>query len=296
MGILRHFYYLIESLRPRQWTKNVFIFAGIFFSGQLFVPDKVLEVLFGFFLFGLASGGIYLLNDIIDIESDRAHPKKSNRPIASGRLSKRAALCYFIFITLLGIICSLFLNRNFGLCIITYVLLNIFYSFKAKQIVILDVMCISLGFVIRGFAGCILVYVTPSDWLIVCSINISLFLGFCKRRQEANLFFSNNNNTRSVLKFYNNGFLNQLIAIVTSASFISYVLYTVSPETVLRFGNRNLLFTIPFVLYGIFRYLFLIFGKAGDENPTDIIIKDKPFLLNGILWCLIALVIIYFRN
>ena len=119
---------------------------------------------------------------------------------------------------------------------------------------------------------------------------------FCKRRQEANLFASNNNNTRSVLKLYNNGFLNQIIAVVTSTSFISYILYTVSPETVHRFGTRNLLFTIPFVLYGIFRYLFLIYVKPVDENPTDIIFKDKPFLLNGILWCLTVLIIIYFRN
>jgi 4-hydroxybenzoate polyprenyltransferase len=202
MRTLNHLYYLIESLRPKQWTKNVFLFAGIFFSGQLFVHEQILKVLLGFFLFGLTSGGIYLLNDIIDIESDRTHPKKSKRPIASGRVSKQAASCYFIFIILISTLCSLFLDRYFGLYIITYVLLNVTYSFKTKHIVILDVMSISLGFLIRVLAGCALVSVTPSDWLIVCSINISLFLGFCKRRQESNLFAASDYCDRNIYKLY----------------------------------------------------------------------------------------------
>lgn len=294
MRALNHPYYLIESLRPKQWAKNFFIFAGIFFSGQLFVHEQISKVLFGFFLFGLTSGGIYLLNDIMDIESDRTHPKKSKRPIASGRVSKQAASYYFIFIILISTLCSLYIDRYFGLYIITYVILNVIYSFKTKHIVILDVMSISLGFLIRVLAGCVLVSVTPSDWLIVCSINISLFLGFCKRRQELN-FFTKNNNTRYVLKIYNHDFLNHIIAIVASASFISYILYTVSPETVNRLGTRNLLFTIPFVIYGIFRYLFLIYVKQVDENPTDIIFKDNPFLLNIVLWSLATLLVIYFK-
>ena len=221
-------------------------------------------------------------------------PKKSKRPIASGRVSKQAASCYFIFIILISTLCSLYIDRYFGLYIITYVILNIIYSFKTKHIVILDVLSISLGFLIRVLAGCALVSVTPSDWLIVCSINIALFLGFCKRRQELNLF-SGNNNTRDVLKLYNNGLLNQIISVVTSASFISYILYTVSPETVNRLGTRNLLFTIPFVIYGIFRYLFLIYLKPVEENPTDIIFKDNPFLLNILLWSIATFLIIYFK-
>jgi 4-hydroxybenzoate polyprenyltransferase len=295
MSILKHLYNLIESLRPKQWTKNLFLFAGVFFSGQVFVPEQILKIFLGFFLFVLASGGIYLLNDIIDIESDRVHPKKSQRPIASGRVGKKTGYCYFILFILISTIYSLYLNRDFGLYVVTYVLVNVIYTLKTKHIVILDVMSISLGFLIRVLAGCVLISVTPSDWLIVCSINISLFLGFCKRRQELNLLAVNDNNTRYVLKIYNNGFLNQIIAIVTSASFISYILYTVSSETVDRLGTRNLVFTIPFVLYGIFRFLFLIYVEPVDENPTDIIFKDKPFVLNGILWCLTALVIIYFR-
>ena len=159
----------------------------------------------------------------------------------------------------------------------------------------IDTTSISFGFLIRVLAGCVLVSVTPSDWLIVCSINISLFLGFCKRKQESNIFSVNNNDTRYVLKIYNTGFLNQIIAIVTSASFFSYILYTVSPETVNRLGTRNLLFTIPFVLYGIFRFLFLIYVEPVDENPTDIIFKDKPFILNAVLWSLSVLLIIYFK-
>jgi 4-hydroxybenzoate polyprenyltransferase len=283
-------------MRPKQWTKNIFIFAGIFFSGQIFVLEQIANVFLGFFMFGFASGGIYILNDMVDLQRDRAHPIKSKRPIASGKISKKVASYYFIFITLVSTLFSLYLNRNFGLYIILYVVINVLYTFKIKHIVILDVMSISLGFLIRVLAGCVLVSVTPSDWLIVCSINISLFLGFCKRRQETNLFVSNTDNTRDVLKLYKNGFLNQIIAIVTSISFISYILYTVSPETVDRFGTRNLLFTIPFVLYGIFRYLFLIYVKSIDENPTDIIFKDRSFLLNGILWFFTALIIIYFRK
>ncbi len=284
---------LLETLRPKQWIKNIFIFAGIIFAQQLFIPEIFAKVLLGFILFCLGSGSIYLLNDLMDIEKDKIHPQKAKRPLASGRLSKRVAFLAATIMMILVIPFSFYLDRGYGLLLLTYLIMNILYSLKLKNVVIIDVMIIAAGFVVRVLAGCSLASVAPSDWLIISTIAISLFLGFSKRREEVLLMANSENSTRKVLEHYSREFLDQMIAIVTGIAILSYILYALSEKTIARFGTSNLVFTVPFVLFGMFRYLYLIYQKGGGGDPTNTFFKDWPFLINAFLWGISILLIIY---
>jgi 4-hydroxybenzoate polyprenyltransferase len=284
---------LVTSMRPRQWVKNVFLFAGLIFSESLFNASLLGRVCIGFLLFSLAASSVYIFNDIKDLETDKKHPEKSKRPLAAGKLKVSDAYIVSIILFIIGLAGAFLLDISFFVILIVYVILNLIYSFKLKQMVILDIMVIAFGFVLRVLAGTALAGVAPSSWLIICTMTVSLFLGFSKRRQELILSGSNSNNQRKVLQYYSIPFLDQMIAVVTACTVISYALYTISPETVTRFGSKNLIFTIPFVLYGIFRYLYLIYHKVSGENPTDIVVKDFPFILNVILWVGAVIVIIY---
>lgn len=287
--------YLLEALRPKQWIKNFFIFVGIVFSGKLFNLEAVCNEVLGFVLFSLGAGAIYLLNDLRDIEEDRLHPEKCKRPLSSGRLNNKFALLASIIIIVAVIPLSFLLNTGFGTVLLIYLIMNICYSLKLKDIVIIDVMIIAAGFVLRVLAGTSLVSVAPSNWLIICTISISLFLGFSKRRHELKVSIENSKHVRRVLEYYSTTFLDQMIAIVTASTIISYALYTLSEETIAKFGTRNLIFTFPFVLYGIFRYLYLIHQKDGGGNPTSTLFNDIPFLVNILLWGISIVLIIYGR-
>jgi 4-hydroxybenzoate polyprenyltransferase len=287
--------YILEGLRPKQWIKNIFLFAGIVFTGKLLNLEILCDVVLGFVLFSLGAGAIYLLNDLKDIEEDKLHPEKCKRPLPSGRLDDRFAFLGSIIIMGAVIPLSFLLNSVFGMLLLIYLIMNICYSLRLKNIVIIDVMIIAAGFFLRVLAGTSLALATPSNWLIISTINISLFLGFSKRKYELGVSIGDPTHVRKVLEHYSTDFLDQMIAIVTATTIISYVLYTLSEETIAKFGTRNLVFTIPFVLYGIFRYLYLVYQKDGGGDPTIIFFNDMPFLVNILLWAISIIIIIYGR-
>lgn len=285
--------YIIISMRPKQWVKNVFIFAGLVFARHLFDLHLLARVMVGFILFSLAASSIYIFNDIIDMKKDRQHPDKCKRPIAAGNLKVNQAYTTSLILGTATLLCAYRLSLGFFAILACYIIMNIAYTTKIKNVVILDVMCIAFGFVLRVLAGTSLAGVRPSDWLIICTITLSLFLGFSKRRHEIALIGSNAENHRKVLTDYSITFLDQMIAIATACTVMSYALYTIANETVIRFGTRNLILTLPFVMYGIYRYLYLIHKKKIGGNPTTAILTDLPLLLNGLLWLGSVIFIIY---
>jgi 4-hydroxybenzoate polyprenyltransferase len=293
MTVLTGAKFILISMRPRQWVKNTFLFSGLVFSKNLFQAELLMKVSMGFILFCLAASSIYIFNDIQDRQNDSKHPEKGRRPIALGNLPVTQA--YFVSVLLGGIalVFASVLDLTFFALLVTYILLNLSYSLKLKQVVILDIMCIAFGFVLRILAGTTLAGIIPSDWLIVCTMTISLFLGFSKRRNELVFMVNHTDNQRKVLADYSIPFLDQMIAMVTACTVMSYILYTISSETVARFGTRNLIFTIPFVLFGIFRYLYLIYHKRTIEEPTDLILRDLPCLVNILLWLGMVILVIY---
>lgn len=282
-------------MRLQQWIKNLFLFAAQIFSGNLFNPNDFLLTGGGFLLFSLTASGIYLFNDITDFQKDKQHPTKSLRPLPSGKLSKSTAAFASIALISVGAIGSFLLNQLFGVTVLLYAIMNVIYSVKLKDVVILDVMTISAGFVLRVIGGALLINVPTSEWLIICTVLLSLFLGFSKRRHELSILNINANSHRAVLEHYNPYFLDQMIGIVTASTVMSYALYTISDETVKKFGTTHLIYTVPFVLYGIFRYLYLVHEKEEGGNPTKIALTDRPLLLNIILWIIVTSFIIYGR-
>lgn len=291
----------IQTLRTHQWSKNLFVFAALVFSKRLFELHSFSQSLIGFALFSLASGSAYIFNDINDIKRDSQNPQKRLRPIAAGKISIPEAVGLFIFLGPVSIIASFCLKPTFGLIILSYIILNILYSVVLKHLVIIDVMVIAAGFLMRVMAGAELIDVYPSKWLILCTILLSLFLGFGKRRNEIIAMGEQANNHRDVLKHYNAYFLDQLIAVVMAATLIAYMLYTVSEETVNFFGNKYLIWTMPFVLYGLFRYFYLVHKKEKDpalacKGGAEFLLRDLPLLINIILWLISCIVIIYHFN
>jgi 4-hydroxybenzoate polyprenyltransferase len=285
--------YVLLSMRPEQWIKNAFIFLALIFSRNLFHPDLLLNVSVGFILFCLASSSVYIFNDIRDRDYDRAHPEKSKRPIAAGLLRVEGAGIIAFLLASVSLAAAYLINSLLFFVLATYLIINLFYTVRLKNVVILDVMCIASGFVLRVFAGTVLAGVAATDWLYICTITISLFLGFSKRRQELVTLGENANNQREILSEYSVPFLDQMINVATACTVMSYALYTISPETVARFGTSNLISTIPFVLYGIFRYLYLLHTKDLGGNPASAILKDIPLILNSLLWLAAVVLIIY---
>lgn len=280
-------------MRPRQWFKNIFLFVGLVFSQNLFQTGLFIKVCGGFLIFCLTASSIYVFNDIHDRESDRKHPEKYRRPLAEGTLRVSEASMVSMVLAAIALILAFLMDQTFFVILLAYLILNLAYSLKIRQMVILDVMFIASGFVLRILAGTTLAGVSPSDWLIICTITLSLFLGFSKRRNELILMGEKAGDQRKVLNEYSIHFLDQMISIVTACTIMSYILYTVSPETVNRFGSQDLIFSIPFVLFGIFRYLYLIYLKKTIENPIDLILKDFPSLLNILLWFIAIIIVIY---
>ena len=283
-------------MRLQQWIKNLFIFAALIFSANLFNLHDLIYTGLGFLFFSLSASGVYIINDIADFEKDKLHPLKSRRPLPSGRLSKSLALVASVLLLLIGLIGSFYLNLNFAVIIILYVIINLIYSFKVKEIVILDVMTISAGFVLRVVSGAVLINVPTSEWLIICTVLLSLFLGFSKRRHELILLENHAISHRSVLRDYSPIFLDQMISIVTATTVMSFALYTISEETVHKFGTTHLIYTVPFVLYGIFRYLYLVHKKEEGGNPAKLALTDVPLLVNIILWFICVTLIIYLKQ
>ena len=291
-GPLRH---IAASMRPQQWIKNFFLFAPLVFSGRLFHPADLEAIAAGFILFSVAASGVYIFNDIVDVERDRLHPLKSKRPLPAGKLSVGTAAVASALLLAGGVGGGFVAGTGFGTALAAYAALNILYSLRLKDVVILDVMTIAAGFVLRVAAGALLIAVPISEWLIICTVLLSLFLGFSKRRHEITVLEGQANTHRSVLAHYTPYFLDQMIGIVTASTVMSYALYTISEETVRKFNTQHLLYTVPFVLYGIFRYLYLVHRKEEGGNPTKLALTDWPLLVNIILWIVTASFIIYGR-
>jgi 4-hydroxybenzoate polyprenyltransferase len=284
---------IIKSLRVQQWIKNFFVFAPLIFSQNVFNLPLLIKTVLAFVLFCILSGAAYLLNDIQDLDEDKLHPKKSKRPLASGKLEKKHALFASLLLVLLGLTGAYFLNINFFIVLLVYFILQIAYSNWLKHVVIIDVFLIATGYFLRVIAGGLAISVQISPWLFICSILIALFLALSKRRHELVLLAKNAEIHRPILKEYTPQLLDQMIAVVTASTVVSYCLYTVSSETVEKFGTMNLLFTVPFVLYGIFRYLYLVHQKDEGGSPEALIIKDKPLLVDLFLWIVTAMLILY---
>jgi 4-hydroxybenzoate polyprenyltransferase len=281
------------TLRPQQWVKNFVLFAGLIFSQNLSNSDMVLKTIAGFALFCLLSSSVYILNDVLDVERDRKHPLKSNRPIARGDVKISTAIVVFIILTIISLGLSFWLSPSFAFIALGYFVLNLLYSMYLKQVVIIDVMCLALGFVLRAVAGAVVIDVLISAWLIVCTTLLALFLGFGKRRHELMLLENQATEHRKILSEYSLYFLDQMISVVTASTVIAYAFYTLSPEVESKLGTTHMDLTIPFVLYGVFRYLYLIHRKEGGGSPTQMLLNDKPILANIILWLISVVLIVY---
>lgn len=283
-----------QLLRMPQWIKNIFIFVPILFAKQLFFQSNFNTVVIAFIAFCLASSSVYIINDLVDNELDKLHPVKKNRPIPAGRISKKNAvitLCILIFIVVL--LC-LKLNDNFIFALTGYVILNIAYSLVLKHIVILDIISVASGFMLRVLAGAFVISVYISSWLILTTLFISLFLAIMKRRSELNLIFNENTNvTRKVLAEYSVGFTEQMAAISAAGVIICYALYSVSERTVQYVKSEVLVFTTIFVVFGIFRFMYLVYMKSKGENATEVMMTDIPMILNIILYVATVIFVLY---
>lgn len=283
---------LIKTMRPKQWAKNVFVFAGIFFDGKVYELHRLLNTLIAFAIFCLVSSVIYLLNDLVDIEKDRQHPVKRERPLASGALKPIVAEVAAVVIFVPSLLGAFLLNTQFGLVILIYALVMTLYSFVLKNIVIIDVMTVAAGFVLRVLSGTLVVQVTRfSPWLYVCTTLLALFIAINRRRHELLLLAGNANNHRTSLQEYNVAFLDEMTSLVTATVLASYSFYTFSAPNLP--GNHLMMLTIPFVIYGIFRYLYLIHTKNLGGTPEEIFLGDRPLLINLLLWALTAGFVLY---
>lgn len=283
---------IIREMRPRQWAKNVFIFAALVFDEQLTQKEPLLRTIAGFVLLCLISSAVYLLNDVADVESDRQHPTKRNRPIAAGQLSIPLALVLAIAMAVFALAAGFALEPSFGWIITLYFVINLLYSLWLKHKPIIDVMIIAAGFVLRVAAGVVLIEVTRfSPWLYVCTTLLALIIGFGKRRAEIILLADGANAHRKVLDGYTIGFLDQLIVVVSATTIMAYSLYTFSALNLP--SNHLMMLTIPFVIYGVFRYLYLIHVEDAGGAPEELILSDRPLLATLVLWGLLAVVILY---
>ncbi len=282
----------IKELRPKQWTKNLLVFAALIFT----IPDITVNMFYaalaGFILFSFVSGAVYILNDLVDLELDRQHPTKKNRPMASGDLPPAIAVSAGSILLLVSLVTSYYLSTWFGLILTIYFVLNVAYSFYLKNVVIIDVMVIAAGFVLRAAGGAYVIDVPMTPWFIICTMLLALFLAISKRRHELTLVEQAGGSEvdyRAVLDSYSTRLLDEMNSIVTTATIISYALFTFTSGRTL-----NLMWTIPLVIYGIFRYLYLIHIENKGGQPDEILLQDKPILITVLLYTVLLVVILMF--
>lgn len=282
----------LRALRPRHWVKNVFVFAALVFAEKLRDPVAVFRAFGAFAVFCVLSSAVYLFNDVRDREADRKHPSKRHRPIASGEISPAVASAASAGLAASALLSAFALSNGLGLAAAAYFFLNLAYSFGLKRVVILDVMMVATGFLLRAFAGALVLSVEISRWLVLCTGLLALFLGFVKRRQEV-AAMDGDEATRPILKEYSLPFLDQVIAVVTGATVVAYSLYAFSPEVAQKLGTAHLGLTIPFVLFGIFRYLYLVHQRGAGENPTAVVLTDVPLMVGVGFWGATVVVALY---
>jgi 4-hydroxybenzoate polyprenyltransferase len=285
--------HLIRAMRPHQWTKNLLVFAGVAFGQKLNDPTSAALAAGAFAVFCLLSSSVYLINDVHDREADRQHPDKRTRPIATGELSVRTAIGAAVVFAAIALAGAFWINREFGLIAAGYLVLMTVYSFWMKHVVILDVLVLSGGFVLRAAGGAAAVSVAFSHWLLLLTLLLALFLGLSKRRAELVALSDAASAHRRSLGEYSPYLLDQMIGVVTASTLLAYAFYTISPETVERFGTDKLQWTVPFPLYGIFRYLYLVHQREGGGSPAETLIDDRPILICVALWAASVVLILY---
>jgi 4-hydroxybenzoate polyprenyltransferase len=283
---------LLASLRPHQWTKNLVVLAALAFSKHLFEADAVSRAALAFVVFCALSGATYLLNDLADLERDRLHPLKRLRPLASGELPVALGRSACAALALGGLAAAASLGLPFATAALAYLALNVAYSFALKHAVILDVLSIAIGFVLRAVAGALAIEVVFSDWLLVCTILLALFLALSKRRQEL-VTLEDAAGHRRILAEYSPYLLDQMISVVTASCLTAYAFYTLAPDTIEKYRTDKLSLTIPFVIYGIFRYLYLVHRREQGGSPSDVLLTDRPLLLAVGLWAVAVVAIVY---
>ncbi|MEZ5988982.1 MAG: decaprenyl-phosphate phosphoribosyltransferase [Planctomycetota bacterium] len=282
---------LLEAMRPYQWVKNLLVLAPLVFARDLTDEHKVGRALLALAAFCAMASAIYLLNDLLDLEKDRAHPRKRERPLPSGRLAPATARVAVVVLALAGLALAYPARALWVLG--AYLLLNTLSSWRLKQVVIVDAMCVAVGFQLRIHAGGLAIEEQVSSWLILCTFFVSLLLAFCKRRHELVLLGEGGGDHRRALEEYSETFLDQMIAPLGALTVMTYALYTVSAETVQKFGTRDLVYTVPFVTYGIFRYLYLVHRRAEGGDPTRLLLRDRITVLNVVLWFATSCAILY---
>jgi 4-hydroxybenzoate polyprenyltransferase len=296
----------IKSMRLYQWVKNIFIFAPVVFAMHFFQVGYIVHTFLAFILFSIAASSIYVFNDCFDKESDRLHPDKKNRPIASGALSINAAVPWAAVILLISLFFIFTFNLYFFYITAIYVVMNIIYSLYLKTVVILDVMIIAIGFVMRVKIGGVINNIEVSPWILIITFLLAILLGLIKRRQEfvkmnnavpsVSSATDTNTGTRITLKKYNLSLLDQLISITTATTLISYIVYVLNPDIIAKFKTKELYLTVPFVVFGIFRYLYLTYVKNKGENPAEILFSDIPFTCNAFMWVLLFILLILYKK
>lgn len=284
---------LFVAMRPKQWSKNVLVFAGLLFAQDVFILEKIVQAVVAFVVFCAVSSGTYLINDVIDIKKDQLHPQKRFRPIASGALSPSIAIVVAAVLSILGIGAAFVTQFYFGLILLAYFVLMLLYSLYLKHLIILDVLIIASGFVFRAVGGTLAIEEQVSSWLIICTIFLALFMALGKRRAEVLSLGDQAGDVRKTLVRYDRPFLDQMIIISTAACLMAYALYTLDTETVTKFGTRNLVLTLPFVIYGLFRYLYLIYHENRGESPENAILGDSAILTCVGLYIATVMFILY---
>ncbi len=291
--------YLLKTMRPRQWSKNLIIFIPLVFTlrqyWQPFTQQMyalIATTVAAFFLFCIFSGVVYLINDLVDIEKDRLHPVKRNRPLASGMLKKEHAVAAVVILLLISVPLAFLIDVPFGAISVVYLIVNLLYSFVLKNIVILDVFVVAGGFVLRAVAGAVAIHVPASPWLYVCTILLSLFISFSKRRHELAILEGNATNHRAILKEYSKEVLDEMISVTTASFVMAYSLYTFTAPNLPR--NQSMMLTVPFALYVVFRLLYLVHIKNEGGSPEEMILKDKWLFGALVLWGFTIVGILYF--
>ncbi len=315
-GIIWAPFWILVSARPRQWLKNLAIFAPLVFEGSFFKGDKFLITFFGFFIFCLVTSAIYIINDVIDIKKDLAHPFKKKRPIASGKIDPIVASTFALILLIVAILLSSKLSAFFMLAAITYAILQIFYSLFLRSVMLLDVMAIASGFLLRVYAGATLINAHVTIWFILTVASLALFLAIGKRRSERTLLVGSGGEgslgTRSILLHYPESLLDSLTVMFATASWFSYTMFTflqpppsAGPQVLILFGDylprtflasKWLMLTVPFVIYGVMRYLYVIYEKKEGESPEKVLLSDIPLLLSILIWVILVFLVIYGSN
>ena len=292
MNLLRDY---VKLIRPSHWVKNVFVFAPVIFSLNLLSGKELLSNTLAFIFFCAGASAVYVFNDIHDRDSDKNHPVKKNRPIASGRVSVKSAWILFSFLIFIAIVPSYIINSHVSAVIFSYVILNFFYTIYLKELVVIDVMIIAIGFILRIVAGSLATNVYLSNWMLLTTFSISLFIGFAKRRHEIVSLGDNAPDHRKVLSMYNQKFVDELITVTVAMTVIFYSLYTIDPDVIAKFGTSNLIYTVAWVVYGLFRYMYLIYVKNEGGDPVEIVTKDVGIIFSVLAWFVNVILFLYFK-